>query len=81
MKCPKCNSKAIVINSRGKINDTEQIRYRRYKCEKCDTRFTTYERLFAVALDNYDVCYEDQEYDGQDCKKCPYLKKCGGYQT
>lgn len=78
MNCPKCAGKSLVINSRSKGTNTAQIRYRCYKCEMCDTRYTTYEKIHAIALNSYDACYERQEYKGQDCKKCPHIKECGG---
>lgn len=44
MRCPKCNSlKSSVVDSR-QAEDGNTIRRRR-ECEKCDYRFTTYERV------------------------------------
>ena len=39
MNCPRCTSKAYVINSRENKNG----RYRRYECEECKYRFSTIE--------------------------------------
>lgn len=45
MRCPKCNSKAGVADSRP---GPENTRRRRYVCsnyERCDTRFSTLEEI------------------------------------
>ena len=39
MICPSCSSKAYVIDSR----EDDDVRRRRYVCESCDLRFSTYE--------------------------------------
>jgi len=39
MNCPRCTSKAYVINSRENKNG----RYRRYECKECKYRFSTIE--------------------------------------
>jgi transcriptional regulator NrdR family protein len=39
MKCPECNSKALVMDSRP---SGERIR-RRYRCTGCEARFSTLE--------------------------------------
>ena len=43
MLCPKCNGSTKVIDSRD-IEDGKETRRRR-ECEKCEYRFTTYEKL------------------------------------
>ncbi len=49
MKCPYCGySASKVLNSRP-LNDNESIRRRR-QCEKCDRRFTTYEKIETVPV-------------------------------
>lgn len=49
MQCPKCkNPDTRVIDSRPG-EDGRAVRRRR-ECEKCDTRFTTYERIEVVTL-------------------------------
>lgn len=49
MRCPYCRARdARVIDSR-ELNDGEAIRRRR-ECMECHQRFTTYERIEAVAL-------------------------------
>jgi len=39
VKCPKCKSKTIIINTR----ETSNYVRRRHECKKCKFRFTTYE--------------------------------------
>ena len=49
MKCPYCGySTSKVLNSRP-VNDNETIRRRR-QCEKCDRRFTTYEKIETIPI-------------------------------
>ncbi|CAM4130474.1 NrdR family transcriptional regulator [Streptococcus penaeicida] len=49
MRCPKCNyNKSSVVDSR-QAEDGNTIRRRR-ECEKCHTRFTTFERLEELPL-------------------------------
>ncbi|WP_069997564.1 transcriptional regulator NrdR [Cellulosilyticum sp. I15G10I2] len=49
MKCPYCGySASKVLNSRP-VNDNESIRRRR-QCEKCDRRFTTYEKIETIPI-------------------------------
>lgn len=49
MKCPFCNhSDTKVIDSRGQ-DDNSVIRRRRL-CEKCEKRFTTYERIDMIPI-------------------------------
>ncbi len=49
MKCPYCGySASKVLNSRP-ANDIESIRRRR-QCEKCDRRFTTYEKIETIPI-------------------------------
>jgi transcriptional repressor NrdR len=49
MKCPYCGYNASkVLNSRP-VNDNESIRRRR-QCEKCDKRFTTYEKIETIPI-------------------------------
>ncbi len=47
MKCPFCETiQTKVIDSR--LNQTQDITRRRRQCERCDGRFTTYERVEEV---------------------------------
>lgn len=49
MKCPYCGSTlSRVLNSRP-VEETNSIRRRR-QCEKCEMRFTTYERVEAIPI-------------------------------
>jgi transcriptional repressor NrdR len=49
MKCPYCGyNESKVLNSRP-LNDNESIRRRR-QCEKCDRRFTTYEKIESIPI-------------------------------
>lgn len=49
MRCPKCNyNKSSVVDSR-QAEDGNTIRRRR-ECEKCHTRFTTFERVEELPL-------------------------------
>ncbi|NLI90427.1 MAG: transcriptional repressor NrdR [Epulopiscium sp.] len=49
MKCPYCGSTlSKVLNSRP-VEETNSIRRRR-QCEKCEMRFTTYERVEAIPI-------------------------------
>lgn len=49
MKCPYCGySTSKVLNSRP-VNENEMIRRRR-QCEKCDKRFTTYEKIESIPI-------------------------------
>ena len=49
MKCPYCGySASKVLNSRP-VTENESIRRRR-QCEKCDRRFTTYEKIETIPI-------------------------------
>lgn len=80
MKCPKCNGRTFVKDSRYVISSDRSYKRRRYACEKCGFRFTTHENIYAMAVNEYDRCYDTQEYDGQNCKECPHLTECGGME-
>ena len=41
MNCPKCDNDAVVVD----VRKTEWCIRRRYKCKKCEMRFTTREVL------------------------------------
>lgn len=49
MKCPYCGyATSRVLNSRP-VNENDSIRRRR-QCEKCERRFTTYEKIETIPL-------------------------------
>lgn len=83
MKCPQCKKKSKTFSTHTFYDENGNTRtMRRYVCEACHIRFTTNEVLNIKSIrkldEAYDTCYNTAEYDGQDCKKCPYLKECGG---
>jgi len=43
MTCPKCGGKTKVINSRDAIDQDEEVRDRRRRCEECAHTFYTIE--------------------------------------
>ena len=53
MKCPKCKTKTLVMNS--VLNVTGDVVRRRHHCFDCSNRFTTYESTEQV------VRYRDQK--------------------
>ncbi len=62
MKCPKCkNLDTKVIDSRA-TEDGKAIRRRR-ECEKCGSRFTTFERLEFVSFMVTKSSGESEQYD------------------
>lgn len=74
MRCPNClSSNTSVIDSRD-VDDDRAIRRRR-ECEKCKTRFTTYER---VELTNILVIKKDGSRESYDRNKVlsGILKAC-----
>jgi len=74
MRCPNClSSNTSVIDSRD-VDDDRAIRRRR-ECEKCKTRFTTYER---VELTNILVIKKDGSRESYDRNKLlsGILKAC-----
>ena len=80
MKCPKCWGDAHTIDSR--IRSDGSIRRRR-KCLECAYRFTTTEVLAdaiekSISRTSYEYCFLNQEYTSQNCKECPYRKRCLG---
>lgn len=74
MYCPKCkNSNTRVLDSR-ETNEHREIRRRR-KCEKCDFRFTTFERVettnfIVVKRDNRRESYNRQKLESGIWKAC-----------
>lgn len=82
MKCPFCGCEEIkVIDSRA-VDENNSIRRRR-QCEKCENRFTTYERLevITIAVIKKDGTREtfdrNKLYDGiaKSCNKRPISMK------
>ena len=79
MVCPECGYNTYIIDTR--IRPDETIRRRR-QCVECKYRFTTVE----VPMDkyekkryqqaSYEYCFLNEEYTNQNCKKCPYRKRC-----
>ena len=78
MKCPYCNeADTKVIDSRP-AEDNSSIRRRR-QCERCGTRFTTYEKLETMPLmvikkDNSREAYDRSKIEAgiiQSCHKRP----------
>lgn len=43
MTCPKCGGKTKVINSRDAIDQDEEVRVRRRRCEECAHTYYTIE--------------------------------------
>ena len=78
MKCPKCLGDAHTIDSR--IRSDGSIRRRR-KCAQCGYRFTTTEAIVGnlergISKTSYEYCFLKEEYTNQNCKECPYRKRC-----
>lgn len=46
LKCPKCGASTYVYDAR--YDETRQVFVRRRRCEKCDYRFRTAEKMEAV---------------------------------
>jgi len=74
MKCPKCNSlETKVIDSR--LTDKDKAIRRRRECEKCNLRFTTFERikvssLIVVKNDGTREPYDREKLEGGIWKAC-----------
>lgn len=49
MKCPICEGKTKVINSRGRVELVRRLR----ECKECLTRFTTYEKIEIESIPKY----------------------------
>jgi transcriptional regulator NrdR family protein len=49
MKCPKCDTRLLCIDSRP-VSGTEDVR-RRYECPRCKSRFTTCETFISDERD------------------------------
>ena len=49
VKCPYCNEQDTKVIDSRPADDNSSIRRRR-QCEKCDKRFTTYEKLETIPL-------------------------------
>jgi len=82
MQCPQCKSiKNSVIDSR--LTDNNSAIRRRRQCEKCDHRFTTFERLRAANLIIIKKDQTREEYDREKlergiwhaCEKRPIKKE------
>ena len=59
MKCPFCKSyQTSVIDSRP-VED--YIRRRRYHCSECNKRFTTYERVYEIDIDELRSNYQNMK--------------------
>lgn len=68
MQCPYCSfADSVVLESRV-VSDDPSIRRRR-QCEKCDKRFTTYERVEGVDLFVIKKNGERESFDREKVKK------------
>lgn len=68
MQCPYCSfADSVVLESRV-VSDDPSIRRRR-QCEKCDKRFTTYERVEGVDLIVIKKNGERESFDREKVKK------------
>lgn len=65
MICPKCNGEEIRVLDSRDTNEKREIRRRR-KCEKCNFRFTTFER---VETTNFLVIKKDESRENYDRRK------------
>lgn len=67
MKCPYCNyAKSSVLESRD--SEDGLVTRRRRKCQKCDKRFTTYERVEIIDLKIVKKNGEKQDFDREKMK-------------
>lgn len=78
MICPKCYGKTYVYDTRPRSD--ENIRRRR-SCTECGYKFTTVECLSQIfdkdyTQKSYEYCFLFEEYTNQNCKKCPFRKRC-----
>ncbi|MBD3328424.1 transcriptional repressor NrdR [Candidatus Peregrinibacteria bacterium] len=74
MICPKCKNHGTRVLDSRETNEKREIRRRR-KCEKCDFRFTTFERVEAtnfivVKKDNSRESYNRQKLEKGIWKAC-----------
>lgn len=78
MDCPECKEKCHVIDSRTKRFN---ITRRRYKCNKCDFKFTTYEKpeqeLLKTIQEKF-LCSTGMScpFKQEGSQKCTYTEKC-----
>lgn len=78
MVCPKCGCDTYVIETRERAD--KRIKRRRGCCS-CSYRFTTVEIGVDELADehkqsSYEYCFLHEEYTNQNCKLCPYRKRC-----
>lgn len=74
MICPKCQNKDTRVLDSRDTNESREIRRRR-KCESCDFRFTTFERVettnfIVVKKDNSREAYNRQKLETGIWKSC-----------
>lgn len=74
MICPKCKQKDTRVLDSRDTNESREIRRRR-KCEACDFRFTTFERVettnfIVVKKDNSREAYDRQKLENGIWKSC-----------
>lgn len=74
MICPKCKNKDTRVLDSRDTNESREIRRRR-KCEGCDFRFTTFERVettnfIVVKKDNSREAYNRQKLEDGIWKSC-----------
>jgi len=74
MICPKCKSKDTRVLDSRETNESREIRRRR-KCESCDFRFTTFERVetanfIIIKRDNSREPYNRQKLESGIWKSC-----------
>lgn len=50
MNCPDCHITMHTFNSRHR--DIVNVRWRRWKCDKCNKRFSSYEFLAPITLES-----------------------------
>ena len=82
MFCPKCKQKETRVLDSRETNEHREIRRRR-KCEECDFRFTTFERVettnfIVVKKDNSRESYDRRKLEGgiwKACEKRPVTKE------
>ncbi|HLG26069.1 MAG TPA: transcriptional regulator NrdR [Candidatus Gracilibacteria bacterium] len=82
MFCPKCKQKETRVLDSRETNEHREIRRRR-KCEECDFRFTTFERVettnfIVVKKDSSRESYDRRKLEGgiwKACEKRPVTKE------
>jgi transcriptional repressor NrdR len=73
LRCPKCNNKTRVTDSRP-LNRNQKIRRRR-ECVKCKERFTTYEFVYCKNRIDIPCAHRVPRHESKETTNYDFVKR------